>query len=92
MDYKAAIAASDDGDKTLLVTCSSNIALAYMKKGDLQNAFKFASDAIDGDSQHFKSFFRRGVALCNMCRLGEAKADFERALQLEDNPDVRREL
>jgi hypothetical protein len=92
LDYKAAIGASDDGDKAFFVTCSSNIALAYIKKSDWQNAFKCASDAIECDSQHFKSFFRRGVALRNLGRLEEAKADFERALQLEDNSDVRREL
>jgi tetratricopeptide (TPR) repeat protein len=90
-DWQAAIK-SNDGDNAFRCTCSSNIAMAYAKKSDWQNVFKFASSAIDCDDQHVKSYFRRGVALRHMGRTDEAKSDLQRALQLEDNPDVRKEL
>jgi tetratricopeptide (TPR) repeat protein len=90
-DWKAAIEANN-GDTAFLVTCSSNIAMACAKKSDWQNVCKFATDAIDCDAKHVKSLFRRGVALRNLGRIDEAKADLQRALQLEDTPDVRKEL
>jgi cyclophilin family peptidyl-prolyl cis-trans isomerase len=90
-DWTAAIEAGD-GDKAFSVTCASNIAMAYAKKSDWQNVCKFASDAIDGDAKHVKSLFRRGVALRNLGRMDEAKSDLKRALELEDNADVRKEL
>ena len=90
-DWKAAIEANV-GDKAFQVTCSSNIAMAYAKKSDWKNVCKFASDAIDGDAKHVKSLFRRGVALRQLGRTDEAKSDLQRALQLDDNPEVRKEL
>jgi tetratricopeptide (TPR) repeat protein len=90
-DWKAAIEAND-GDTAFSATCCSNISMAYAKKSDWQNVYKFASDAIDCDANHVKSLFRRGVALRNLGRIDEAKSDLQRALQLEDSPDVRKEL
>ena len=90
-DWNSAIE-TNDGDKVFSVTCSSNIAMAYAKKSDWQNVCKFASDAIDGDAKHVKSLFRRGVALRHLGRTDEAKSDLKRALELEDNPEVRKEI
>jgi tetratricopeptide (TPR) repeat protein len=90
-DWKAAIEAND-GPGAFAVTCSSNIAMAYAKQSDWQNVYKYASEAIDGDGNHVKSLFRRGVALRNLGRIDEAKSDLKRALQLEENPEVRKEL
>ena len=93
-DWNAAIKAAKDGngDAAFATTCYSNIAMAYAKKSDWQNVCKFASDAIGSDANHVKSLFRRGVALRHLGRIDEAKSDLKRALQLEENPDVRKEL
>ncbi len=66
--------------------------MAYTKKCDWQNVYTFASRAVDVDPKHFKSLYRRGVALRHLGRMDECKRDLELALQLEDSPDVRREL
>jgi tetratricopeptide (TPR) repeat protein len=90
-DWKAAMEANTgNGDTAFLVFCSSNIAQTCTKKSDWQNVCKFATDAIDCDAKHVKFLLRRGVALCNLGRIDEAKSDLQRALQLEDSPDVQR--
>ena len=90
-DWQAAIKAND-GDSAFSLTCSSNIAMAFAKKSDWQNVCQFASEVIDRDAKHVKCLFRRGVAYRHLGRLDEAKSDLQRAQQLEDSADVRKEL
>jgi TPR repeat protein len=90
-DWTAAMQIDVD-DSAVTIVCSSNIAAAYMKRGDWHNALRFASDAIEGHVQHPTPLFWRSRALRNLGKIDEAITDLRCALQLSDDPAVRKEL
>jgi TPR repeat protein len=90
-DWTAAMQINVD-DSAVSIVCCSNIAAAHVKKGDWQNACRFATDAIEGRVQYPAPLYWRGIALRHLGNIDEAIHDFRRALQLSDNCAVRKQL
>jgi len=80
--------------KELKVAHHCNLAMCFMKHGPkYAKARDNCTKALAIDPDHVKALFRRGKCYAQLNALDEAKADFDRVLQLQpDNTDAKREL
>lgn len=79
---------SDENIKRLTghaVAIHSNMALVYYKIGDDVKCIESVEKALEGDPDHAKSIYRRGMAQMRLCKWEEAERDFCRALELAPN-------
>ena len=88
-NYAAARAFYDRGiglqplDTELLLSLQNNLAMVCLKLGDYDAALQAASKVITQDRGNVKAILRRGAALLALGRPREAKADSQRAAQLD---------
>jgi tetratricopeptide (TPR) repeat protein len=78
----------------LKVAHHSNLAMCHMKQGlNYAKARDNCTKALLIDPDNVKARFRRGKCYAQLNAIDEAKADFDRVLQLQpDNNDAKREL
>merc|ERR1719401_170322 len=78
--------------KRLKQTTHTNMAVCYLKLGKHQKCIDACTKALEG-GKISKAYFRRGQANLELRNLDEAKADFEKARELEpDNQAIVAEL
>lgn len=84
-----------DDDKALFVSCWSNAAMCYIKRGSWAESVSACDKVLEleGEEKNLKALYRRGLAKFNLGDLPEAKSDLLSAYGVDkQNKDIRKAL